>query len=114
MTTENVRAAGDFLVHEAVGHISRETGVVTLTDAEGVLQPGTVLGQITASGKYVAHDDNATDGSEIPAALLYIALRGAGDHRATVIVRRGAFDEALVAAAIPALASLRITPRSSS
>jgi hypothetical protein len=43
---------GGFLVWEALRDYTRE--VVTI--ASGTLEPGTVLGKITASGKYAAHD----------------------------------------------------------
>ena len=61
------RRAGDFILSEANGTLSRENGVIAL----GTLVPGTVLGQITASGKYVELDPDATDGSEDAAGVLY-------------------------------------------
>jgi hypothetical protein len=51
---------GGFLVWEAFRDYTRET----ITIAAGTLEPGTVLGRITASGKYAAHDPAATDGTE--------------------------------------------------
>lgn len=62
------RQTGEFLVSEANGRLSRE--VVTVA-AGADLVPGTVLGQVTASGDYVALDTAATDGSEVAAAVLY-------------------------------------------
>ncbi|MFP1646820.1 head decoration protein, partial [Pontitalea aquivivens] len=59
--------AGGFLVWEALRDYTRET--VTL--AAGTLEPGTVLGRITASGKYAAHDTAAVDGTETAAAILW-------------------------------------------
>lgn len=55
------------------GTISRE--VVTIKSGEGVLEIGTVLAKLTSggdAGKYVAavHDTEATDGSNIGAAVL--------------------------------------------
>jgi len=38
---------------------------------EGPLEPGTVLGKITASGKYAAHDRAAVDGTETAVAVLW-------------------------------------------
>lgn len=61
------RRAGDFVLSEANGNLSREQVII---DA-GVLVPGTVLGKITASGKYVAHAPAAVDGSEVAAAVLH-------------------------------------------
>ncbi|HAN4772714.1 TPA: head decoration protein [Escherichia coli] len=43
-----------------------DTGTIT----GGVYKRGTVLGMITASGKYTASVKTATDGSETPAAIL--------------------------------------------
>lgn len=50
------------------GTISRE--LVTIKSGEGVLDVGTVLGKVTASGKYVAHVNGATDGSQTAVAVL--------------------------------------------
>ena len=58
---------GGFLVWEAFRDYTRE--VVTI--ATGTLTPGTVLGRITASGEYAAHDPQATDGTETAAAVLW-------------------------------------------
>ena len=61
------RHPGGFLVWEAFRDYCRE--VVTV--AAGTLEPGTVLGKITVGGKYVAHDPDATDGSQAAAAVLW-------------------------------------------
>lgn len=62
---------GEFVMSEANGTRSRET--VTIASGAGVLAAGTVLGKITASGKYVLHDPvtPASDGSQNAAAILY-------------------------------------------
>ena len=52
---------GGFLVWEAFRDYTRET----ITVASGTLEPGTVLGKITASGKYAAHDPAAVDGAVV-------------------------------------------------
>ena len=78
------RHAGGFLVWEAFRDYCRE--VVTI-DA-GVLEPGTVLGKITVGGKYVAHDPDATDGSETAVAVLWgKADASAGDVPAVALIR---------------------------
>ena len=59
--TEGVHA-GEFLLAEANGHISRETVVVQSGEN---LVAGTVLGKITANGKYIAYSDGNADGSEV-------------------------------------------------
>ena len=58
---------GGFLVWEAFRDYTRET----VTVAAGTLEPGTVLGRITASGKYAAHDPAAVDGTETAVAVLW-------------------------------------------
>lgn len=68
MVTETIRS-GEFLLSEGNGHISREE--ITVASGAGVLEAGQVLGQITASGKYIAYTPAATDGSEVAAGILY-------------------------------------------
>jgi hypothetical protein len=46
------RHPGEFLMTEANGQRSRET--ITIASGAGIIAPGTVLGKVTASGKYVA------------------------------------------------------------
>jgi len=78
------RHAGGFLVWEAFRDYCRE--VVTI--ASGTLEPGTVLGKITASGKYAAHDPDATDGTETAVAVLWgKADASGGDVPAVALVR---------------------------
>jgi hypothetical protein len=76
--------AGGFLVWEALRDYCRE--VVTI--AAGTLEPGTVLGKITASGKYAAHDPAAADGSETAVAVLWDKVDAStGDAPAVALVR---------------------------
>lgn len=82
--TEGARNA-QFLVSEANGFRSRGTGTVTV--AVGGFSAGTVLGKITASGKYVRVDSTKTDGSEDEAAILYENLTESGDVDATLVLR---------------------------
>ncbi|MBY0350818.1 head decoration protein [Tabrizicola sp.] len=75
---------GGFLVWEAFRDYTRET----ITIASGLLEPGTVLGRITASGKYTAHDPAAVDGTETAVALLWgRADASAGEVVAVAVVR---------------------------
>ena len=75
---------GGFLVWEALRDYTRET----ITVAAGTLEPGTVLGRITASGKYAAHDPAAIDGTETAVAVLWgRADATAGDVPAVALVR---------------------------
>ena len=87
MSTINETAcyAGEFLLAEEEVFASRET--VTLL-AGVALPAGQVLGKVTASGKYVAYSNAATDGSEVAAAILYApAPASASDRQVAAIVR---------------------------
>jgi hypothetical protein len=62
------RYAGEFIVSEGNGRISRET--ITVLSGQN-LQAAAVLGKITASGKYKVLDPAASDGSQTAVAVLY-------------------------------------------
>lgn len=80
------RHAGGFLVWEAFRDYTRET--VTLVAGAGALAAGTVLGRITASGKYAAHDPAAANGTETAAGVLWDkAEADAADAPAVALVR---------------------------
>jgi hypothetical protein len=80
---------GGFLVWEAFRDYTRET----VTVASGTLDPGTVLGKITAkitaSGKYAAHDPAAVDGTETAVAVLWGKADAAGGDAPAVALVRG-------------------------
>jgi hypothetical protein len=65
--------AGEFILAEAPGTISRNKVTVTVA-ASTKLQPGHVLSVLSATGKYVPYDNTGTDGSEEAAAILYDEL----------------------------------------
>lgn len=80
--------AGEFLMNEANGKISRD--VVTVTIASNAkLRSGTVLGKVTASGKFIPYLAGASDGSQAAAAILLTPLLDGvnGDTKAVVIIR---------------------------
>ena len=54
---------GHFLKSEANGSLSREA--IVIASGVGVLLAGTVLGKVTATGKYKAYDNDASDGTEV-------------------------------------------------
>jgi hypothetical protein len=66
------RRAGEFLVSEANGSLSRD--VITIASGSGVLAAGTVLSRLTANGQYTAYDNVGTDGTQTAAAVLYDAV----------------------------------------
>ena len=79
------RYAGEFIVSEGNGRISRET--VTVLSGQS-REAGAVLGKVTASGKYRALDPAAVDGSEVAAGILYEAVdASAADAEGVAIVR---------------------------
>ncbi len=78
---------GEFLLSEATGFRSRETVTVTVSGTTKWLS-GTLLGKITASGKYIKYTNGASDGSQAVAAILWNELDPvAGDIKATVLAR---------------------------
>lgn len=81
------RHTGEHLLSEASGTRSREK--VTVTQTGVALAAGTVLGKITASGKYVPYNETGTDdGHWVAAAVLYDNLPAyTGDVSAVVHVR---------------------------
>ena len=72
--------AGEFLLAEGAGNISREAINVAAGPA---LYPGQVLGLVTASGEFAPYEATAEDGTQNAVAILYGPL-GESD-----IVRRG-------------------------
>lgn len=119
-TLSETRHPGGFLVWETFRDYTRET----VTIASGTLEPGTVLGKITASGTYAAQDAAALDGSETAAAILWgRADASAGAVAAVALVRgpaivnrhdlvfAGTPTEAEIAAAHAALLALGILVR---
>ncbi len=79
------RHPGEFLLSEAAGTRSRDN----VTIAQGtIIEPGTVLGKISASGAYGPFDPAATDGREVPAGIaLYGADAAAAAVETAAIVR---------------------------
>ena len=60
---------GNFILSEDdEGRLSRDN--VVIASGAGALLPGTVLGKLTASGKFVPSPETAADGSEAAVAIL--------------------------------------------
>ena len=116
--TEGARTAA-FLLSEANGKFSRDNVAI----AAGELAPGTVLGRVTATGKYVQFAPGAADGSETVAGILYAAADASAAEADGVAVVRQAelkgeeliWPEAITApqktAAVAALAVLGLIIR---
>lgn len=113
------RHTAEFLVSEANGYRSREQVVVDATG--GALAAGTILGIVTATGKYVRHNAGAATGEETEAGILLEGI-GAEEATRTVIVRHAEVagsaltyeagaDANQIAASNAALAALGIAVR---
>lgn len=62
--------------------------VVTLAAGAPALKAGTLLGKVTATGKYVAYSNSANDGSEVAAAILKDNVNDLTvDQKVVVVVR---------------------------
>jgi len=62
------RHAGEFFLSEADGSLSRDN--IKIPAGTGKIETGTVLGKITANGKFVPHNPGATDGSQTAKAII--------------------------------------------
>ncbi|WP_375592187.1 head decoration protein [Chitiniphilus eburneus] len=91
--TEGIHA-GEFLLSEGAGQISRDDIVL----AAGVFLPaGQVLGLVTATKRYAPYDNGASDGSEVAAAILHAPLpESANPRRAAAITRLAEVSGALL------------------
>src|SRR5690242_21948 len=84
--TEQVKAG--LIISELPGNQSRKN--VTIVSGQD-LAYGTVVGKITATGKYKAYDDDNSDGSEAAAGILVgDAIDATGGDKAGVIIERDA------------------------
>ena len=77
--------AGEFIVSEGNGNISRES--ITVLSGENLVA-GAVLGKVTASSKYVEHDPAGADGSENAIAVLFDAVDATAADAAGVAITR--------------------------
>ncbi|TFF14282.1 head decoration protein [Pseudomonas sp. BCA14] len=99
MKTESMHA-GEFLLSEGPGTISREAINVAAGQA---LEPGQILGLVTATGEFAPYQPTAEDGSENAIAILYGPL-GQSDvvRRGRAIVRQAEVSEAHLTGLDPA------------
>lgn len=98
---------GNFILSEANGTRSRDE--VVIAAAAGAMQPGTVVGKITASSEYVAYSNTANDGSEVAAGVLYAGVDDLTTTQKGVIIARDAevATNRLIGADVAALADLK-------
>ena len=91
-TLTKIQSNASFIVSESNGYRSRDDVTVTVP-ATTTYAAGTILGKITASGKYVRHAAGADNGSEDEAGVLYETLvntTGSGVDNASVSMARDA------------------------
>jgi hypothetical protein len=88
VTLNEGRYASDWLKREADSLFSREEAVIV--SGAGVVVSGTVVGKITASGKYTPVTVAATDGSEDAAGIVMWDVDATGADAPAVIIARDA------------------------
>ena len=81
------RHAAEFMISEAPGHRSRDTGTLA---SGSKLQAGTVLGQSTTTGDFKALNLDSTAGYETPAAILYDNVDATGGDKTVTLIARDA------------------------
>jgi Bacteriophage lambda head decoration protein D len=85
----DVAHTADFIIFEEEKYYSRDQVVIDT----GVLVPGTVLGKITATGKYVQHAPAAADGSQNAAGILVYGCDATlADQNRAVLTRMAAVN----------------------
>lgn len=82
------RYPGEFLLSEANGDRSRDT--ITIASGAGIVAPGSVLGKVTASGKYVLSPDTGADGSQTAVAVALYGCDATSSDQKIVAVTRDA------------------------
>lgn len=78
----------DFLKFELAPEVQWCRETVTLVSGQN-LAAGTVLGKISASGKYTAYDNDAATGEQTAAGILLFATDASGGDKKCVILARG-------------------------
>lgn len=86
MATQTTRQSAVLKYEADCGYSRKNITVITGQN----LVAGTVLGKITASGKYTAWTTGAADGSEVAAAVLLEAVNATAADKAGVAIARHA------------------------
>jgi hypothetical protein len=85
-TQTEAKRPGQVVLSEANFHRSRDN--IVIASGSGVIQPGHVLGKITASGKFAPHNPGVATGVENAAAVaLYGCDATSADQKISAIVR---------------------------
>lgn len=80
------RVTAAYILTEANGLRSRDNAKIA--SGSGKVEPGTILGKITASGKFVPHAPAASDGSQTAVAILYSEVDATSADQPAVITAR--------------------------
>lgn len=86
MVINQGKQTGEFVLSEGNGSYSRDQIVIDASAAAMVT--GTVLGKITASGKYKAYTPGASDGTQNAAAILYTPVPDKTTDQMAVAIMR--------------------------
>ena len=87
MTPETTFTPDNLIGGDAINAVTESIVVDT-----GVLARGSLLGKITATGKYILSASAATDGSEVPAAILAEDVDASSADVTTVAYLSGEFN----------------------
>lgn len=106
-TAEGFTSQGSYVPDALIaGEYPRATRMVTITGGNFVR--GTLMGVITASGKYTKSIAASNDGSEVPDSILDADTDASGGDKTAVVNLTGEFNEAgLVFGAGHTIASVR-------
>lgn len=74
------------------GEYPRIERIITIASGSA-LTKGSVLGRITASGKFILSESDATDGSETPDAILAEDVDASAEDKQAVVYFSGEFNE---------------------
>lgn len=80
------RVTAAYILSEANGQRSRDAAKIA--SGAGKVLPGTILGKVTASGKFKPHAPAASDGTETAVAILYSEVDATSADAACVITAR--------------------------
>ncbi len=85
MTITEKTHAGEFILSEAPGSLSREQ--ITVVSGQNLVA-GAVVGIVTASSKYAEYDNGLVDGTETAVGVLFDAVDASSADAPGVVVRR--------------------------
>lgn len=104
LLTETSNSLDNLIAGDQVGLISQK---ITLLSGQNLVR-GTVLGKVTASGKYVKSLSAAVDGSQVPDLILVENKDASAGDKETLAYEAGIFNErALTLGTAHTIASIR-------